>query len=178
MDELKLLKLIIENVLQVDIKKKSRMRNLIDARYIYTKILRDRGHTCTAIGKYIGKDHTTIVHYSNKMDALLSRDELLAEKYIKCKNALQKERPVIEENLSDRVVFLKSEVEKLVAERKKFNNMYERYMRLVDIIRLIDQRTPKGSEDVVYDKINKLFNGYETKDLMHHERVKEMGRRQ
>jgi hypothetical protein len=175
MGDLKLLRIIIETLLKVDVTKKSRTRNVVDARYIYTKILRDRGHTCTAIAREIGKDHTTVVHYTNKMSDLLSREVLLAEKYILCKMELQKENPVAEEDLSDRIISLKEDNERLILERKKFNSMYEKYIRLSDIIRLIDQRTPKGSETMVYDKINKMFNGYQTKDLTNYERVKKMG---
>jgi hypothetical protein len=175
MSELKLLRTIIETLLQVDIKKKNRTRTLVEARYIYTKILRDRGHSCVSIGKELGKDHTTIVHYTKTINNLLGREVMLAEKYLLCKRAFNQEKPTQEEDISDKLLSLKNENERLISERKKFNVMYERYFRLIDVIKLIDQRTPKGSETTVYDKINKMFNGYDLKDLTHYERVKKMG---
>ena len=46
---------IIDNVFSINIMKNSRTRNIVDARLIYAKILRDRGHTFSAIGRSLKK---------------------------------------------------------------------------------------------------------------------------
>jgi chromosomal replication initiation ATPase DnaA len=57
------LKEIVSKVFETDIMMKKRTRNNVEARMIYTKILRDELNTFASIGKSINKDHSTMVYY-------------------------------------------------------------------------------------------------------------------
>lgn len=54
----------------------TRRRGLVDARHYYCAVLRKQlGYSVTAIGKLVNKDHTTIVHGTQKFYDRCSVDE-------------------------------------------------------------------------------------------------------
>ena len=175
--EMALLKNIIKGLFEIDIDRSIRKREFVDCRLIYSKILRDRGHTSVSIGKSICKDHSTILHYISKAEDLISRDEVLGEKYIICKNTFYQLAPFKSSETSKKFVLLVSDNERLIEEKNKINNELKKYDRIKAIINIIDQRTPKGMEKVIEDRINKMFNGYNIKELTYYERLKEVGER-
>lgn len=77
---------IVNEVFLVDLTLNNRKRETVDARKVYSKILRDKGHGYKFIGETINKDHATIIHYIKNIDHLLSYDQALIDKYIVCKN--------------------------------------------------------------------------------------------
>jgi chromosomal replication initiation ATPase DnaA len=84
MDELKT---IVNNIFLTDVDSENRQRQVVDARKVYSKILRDLGYSCQAVGDSIKKDHATIIHYQKSIEHLLAYDDTLREKYKACKNA-------------------------------------------------------------------------------------------
>ena len=52
-----ILKQIVSEVFDVDILDKRRTRNVVDARGVYSKILKDKGFTLVFIGQSLNKDH-------------------------------------------------------------------------------------------------------------------------
>lgn len=176
-NEMSSLKNIIKSLFDIDIDKNVRKREFVDCRLIYSKILRDRGHTTVSIGKSLQKDHSTIVHYTNVANTLISRDESLAHKYLLCKNTFSQVVPSNNLGVSNRLVVLSSENERLLQEKDMLVNNLKRYDRLKDIIKIIEERTPNGMELVIKNKIRKMFNGYNLQELTHYERLKEVGKR-
>lgn len=163
--EMDSLKDIIKNLLRLDINKKERSRELVDARYIYAKILKDRGHTLTGIGKSIKKDHTTVLHYTRQMEIMLKQDSNLAEKYVMCKEMFYTDKPYFskeykEFELISKIIKLTSENESLILERKNILEMKDKFKRISRIIDVIERRTPVGLERTIEDKIIKMFNGF------------------
>ena len=77
---------IVNEVFLVDLTLNNRKRETVDARKVYSKILRDSEYSYEFIGKTINKDHATIIHYIKNIDHLLSYDQALKDKYIVCKN--------------------------------------------------------------------------------------------
>ena len=77
---------IVNEVFLVDLTLNNRKRETVDARKVYSKILRDSEYSYEFIGKTINKDHATIIHYIKNIDHLLSYDQALIDKYIVCKN--------------------------------------------------------------------------------------------
>jgi hypothetical protein len=51
--------------IEVDINKKSGKREYVDARFVFTKIMSDRGYAITILSNYLKKHHTTIIYYRN-----------------------------------------------------------------------------------------------------------------
>jgi len=83
---------IVNEVFLVDLTLNNRKRETVDARKVYSKILRDRGYGYKFIGKTINKDHATIIHYIKNIEHLLSYDKLISEKYIYCKTVFLKNK--------------------------------------------------------------------------------------
>lgn len=161
--EMESLQAIVEKVFDVKIMKQTRMRELVDARMVYSKILRDRGYTFKTIGLSLSKDHSTIVHYLSVVDVIFKQDDRLLVKYIQCRDEFLEGRdPIIrrvsDKELTSRILELNNKVEELLLERDKILNVSKKNRRLESIIDLIDQRTPMGDEKIIEKRINQMFN--------------------
>ena len=53
---------IVNTEFNLDILKKCRQRPYVDARRVYTQVMRDRGYSLTAIGRSLGK--TTLRYFT------------------------------------------------------------------------------------------------------------------
>jgi len=60
--DIQILSSIIKENLKIDVSERTRKREVVDARRIFYKILRDMGMQYTDIGKIHSKDHSTIIH--------------------------------------------------------------------------------------------------------------------
>lgn len=155
---------IVNNVFSVNILKRNRQLKYVDARLVYSKILRDYGYTLKSIAESIGKDHTTIIHYMNQVDHMLRHDSQLMEKYLICKDSFVKDRDHILQKYSElelqiEIINLKNQIDELTLERSYVIRMDEKYKRLKNIIEVIDKRTPDGDEAFIERQINQMFNG-------------------
>lgn len=128
------LKNIINEVFFVDIDVKCRNREVVDARKIYSKILRDKGYSYERIGSSIGKDHATIIHYVRNIEHLLAYDQLLKEKYIACENVFSKKTKSVKEQIqkdSDTyatLIRLTNELEEAILRNDKMLNEFVDYI--------------------------------------------------
>ena len=59
---------------------KSRMRTAVKARQALAMALSIRGHSTSAIGRWLDRDHTTIMHNLGMAKEIMSRDSLFGEK--------------------------------------------------------------------------------------------------
>lgn len=59
---------------------KSRLRTAVRARQALAMALSIRGHSTAAIGRWLGRDHTTIMHSLDVAKELMSRDSMFGEK--------------------------------------------------------------------------------------------------
>lgn len=75
------LKVLIHELLKIDIMKKSRRRDVVDARKIYSTILHTQGQGVTHISKTLRKNHATIIHYIKDSEILLLMDKKYKENY-------------------------------------------------------------------------------------------------
>ena len=75
------LKVLIHELLKIDIMKKSRRRDVVDARKIYSTILHTQGQGVTHISKTLRKNHATIIHYIKDSQILLLMDKKYKENY-------------------------------------------------------------------------------------------------
>ena len=64
------LKDIVEAVFRTDIMSSRRYQSIVEARMVFAKILVDRGHSLSSIGKYINKNHATIIYYNKHLTYL------------------------------------------------------------------------------------------------------------
>jgi len=158
------LKEIVSQVFDTDINIKTRKRNNVEARMIFSKILREDGSTFESIGKAINKDHSTIVYYVNQASSLIKQSIELSDKYLECKNCYIDNLDVVlpqmkYDELKDEVVELKLLINQLTIERNKTIKVQEKYNRIKKIINLVAERTHVGKEEFIERKINQMFNG-------------------
>jgi hypothetical protein len=158
------LKEIVSQVFDTDINIKTRKRNNVEARMIFSKILREDGNTFESIGKAINKDHSTIVYYVNQASSLIKQSIELSDKYLECKNCYIDNLDVVlpqmkYDELKNEVLELKLLINQLTIERNKTIKVQEKYNRIKKIINLVAERTHVGKEEFIERKINQMFNG-------------------
>ena len=168
MKEMKQLAEIIKSVLNEDVQRKSRGREVVDARIIFSKIMRDRGYTMSSIARFLGKDHTTIVHYMSNVYYLLSEVSGLMAKYVECRDLFLIDKDLMDNDVLNRnkkekdnkmfIISLNNQIEKLILERESVTQMEMKYKRIADILNVIDKKTPNGREKFILKRINLMFN--------------------
>tara|TARA_R100001244_G_scaffold13909_1_gene15570 strand:+ start:1489 stop:1893 length:405 start_codon:yes stop_codon:yes gene_type:complete len=107
---------VVNYIFCVDILTKSRKRDVVNARMIYSKILRDKHLSYNVIGKSILKNHASIIHYIKSIDWLLAYDKPLLNKYNNCVELLN-DTNISYSHLS------KSELILLIKQLQKQNNL-------------------------------------------------------
>jgi len=148
---------IIKNVLDVDIRTKSGKRKYVNGRFIYSKIMTDRGYGISLLGKHIKKHHSSILHYRDTANDLLETDPLFAERYIACKEKFMSDKgPLSKVSSKDDLI---NQMDALILSRNALLEEVQKHKRLKNIIEFIDSRTPRGKESFVLRKINLMFNG-------------------
>lgn len=165
------LKRIIDYVFEIDISIKTRKREYVNARMIFSKILKDNGYGVTIISKFLRKDHTSIMHYVESINSVLRFDEVLMGKYMYAKdmylsnNSLpnpdeEKIKLTKKEKIQEiRISVLNDEIDSLILEKTKLMIIAKKHKRLSEIINFIDKQTPHGKEDFILRKISTMFNG-------------------
>jgi hypothetical protein len=133
---------IVETIFDVDITNTVRKKDYVEARMVFTKILRDRGVTFVAIGKYLDKNHSTILNYMGNFDNYFN-EQSLKKKYIVCREAFFQKRPV----------------DRLYLEKDKISAIENKYKRFKHILNIMNDRTPYGKEAVLEKKIISFLNG-------------------
>jgi predicted transcriptional regulator len=134
MEEIIELQKIVNNIFLVNIEVKSSKRGVVDARKVYSKILRQRGLSFQKIGNCIGKNHATIIHYIKEIDHALIYDKNLREKYILCRDIFTKKRKSILEqvekdvNIYETVGRLTNELEIAISEKKQILTKFVDYL--------------------------------------------------
>lgn len=134
-EEIEALKEIVNNVFCVDLSKVTRERKLVDARRVYSKVLRDRGYTFELIATALKKDHATVIHYMRSVDSILLYDKDVREKYMTCKNIfLEGKSPLILErkkkdaDLFMTIVRLNAELQESIKESKEILTKFVDYI--------------------------------------------------
>jgi hypothetical protein len=154
---------IIKDVLKIDVMKKGRKRDIVDARRIYAKILKDKGYTLVEIGESIGREHTIVVHYIKTANAFMSIDYLWAEKYVRCREKFMDGSIVIpkkasQEDLKKSVLKLTKDNEFFIREREKYMNVIDKFIRFDSILQMLHERVPAGKERQIKNKIFRMLN--------------------
>ena len=87
--QIRYLKKIVDNEFNVDILEKKRTRTLVDARLVYSYILRQRGVRLVRIAESINKNHATIVYLLRNATSYFKQDEDLKFRYENCKSLFE-----------------------------------------------------------------------------------------
>jgi len=139
--EMNELKGIVDTIFDVNIANTVRKKDYVEARMVFTKILRDRGVTFVTIGKFLDKNHSTVLNYMSNFDNYFN-DQSLKKKYVVCREAFFQKRPI----------------DKLYLEKDKLSSIESKYKRFKNILDVMNERTPYGKENVLEKKIISFLN--------------------
>jgi hypothetical protein len=126
----------VESIMGFDIFTRNRKRGAVEARMVFSSVLRKMGYTFKEIGTILRKDHSTVIHYINKAEDLEFSDKTFYKKHLKCKELLCFEQETIPlsnqlplgvqlNNLRQTVSELEKKVEELIALTAKKTNQDE-----------------------------------------------------
>jgi hypothetical protein len=167
-----MIKEAVEEATLTDILNDKRTGPNVQARMIFTSMVRDKGYTYKQIQAVLNKDHSTLIYYNETIRDVMKFDRKLQRKYLDCKEALLKKEYInrldtkeflIQELLLEKeksIIFqeenkyLSKEIEILI---KQFT--FDSSGRLSKIFKFIEDNTPEGVEFIVYRRIKKMFNG-------------------
>lgn len=158
-EEVEELKKIVNDVFLVDLDAKNRKRGVVDARKVYSKILRESGHSYESIGNSLSKNHATIIHYVNNIGHIMSYDRSIRDKYVSCKNVfVKKKKSILEQVRKDvdiyvTVIRLENELQEAISSKDKILNDF------VDYIEKYEKQ--RGHSPTIYEykhTILPLFN--------------------
>ncbi len=162
------LKDIIKYHLGVDVvKDKSRKKEKVEARMMFSYIMNEKGYGPSEIGRFLIKDHTSVIHYLKTFEWYLKTDKALSEDYAVVRKSFINDLGHIFEftnsELTKEIFILQSKINELYSERKRMKesikSSYNTTGRLENIFRLIQERTPMGKEDDILKKLNHFYNG-------------------
>jgi hypothetical protein len=139
-----------------------RYQTQVEARMVFSKILSDRGHSLTSIGKFLNKNHATVIYYNRNIENLLEQFPHLLRRYSECRESFltgrepittlreNQMRPILESLQAKNAVLLKENIEMKNALKK-----YRKFERIVD---LLCNSVRFGDEEVVYNRLNAMLN--------------------
>lgn len=153
----------VEEFVGFKICNKSRKRPIVEARMMYSRLMKHYTRcSLSEIGKYIDKDHATIIHYLDNFSWLKKTDQGFSSKYDLLLDMYEDFRKVwFDDAVYDdkkKIKFLEAALDKVTEERNKYELYFKRLERLDSIIQLIEERIPKNEEEYAEQKINRMFN--------------------
>lgn len=153
----------VSDFLGFDLTQKSRKRYIVEGRMMYAKLMkRHTNVTLSDIGSVIGKDHATIIHYLKNFHYVKKVDQNFSNKFEMMSDAYEEFRDCwLDGNKFDerkKIKFLESSIKELLDRKSEYEKYFNKIKRIESIIQMIEQRTPKGEEEYVESKINRMFN--------------------
>lgn len=147
----------------VDISSKSRKREIVEARMMYAKLMkRYTKHSLSAIGAPIGRDHSMIIHYIKNFSWLKKSETEFGRKFDILNDMYEEFREawfnVERFDEKSKIIFLQKSLQTEQQRIERYEKFLNKIKRLDSIIQLIEERTPKGEEEYVESKINRMFN--------------------
>ena len=161
---------IVNSIFNVDIKKKCRKQQVIDARCVFFKILFDFKYSKTDIAAVLGMHHATIIHSLSMMPIYIQHDSFLKDRYEKCKKDFKKNigdvyTPIVvdrlthEDILRSRLVTIKNDNEALKKEIKSLHSTIKEFGEYASLIRIIKDRVHKNNVDEFKRNLHRIANG-------------------
>jgi len=161
-DELRRLADICHIVFDADVFVSCRERAFVDARIVFSSLLREQGMGPSAIGRILGRDHATVLHYFRRGDALLETDKIFRKRYVTCREQFVGEDPVFyydAPELRKKFIEVRDELEETKRELYELRKQTKSDRRLQPILDIVRVRTKRGEEDEALIRINRLYNG-------------------
>jgi len=180
---------ICEEHFECNLQERNRVTNNVNARVAFSVILRKKGYSTIKIGKFIARDHASILHYLKKVDMYLKTDKDFKKKFIKVESifnekciefrsenyanfveTVYKEKtnvslPYYNNILIDHINNLNNENKALYLEIENLKNEKDirnsSTDRVQNLIDMVVQRTRLGKEEDIRLKLNRFYNAME-----------------
>ena len=146
----------------LDVRTKSRTTENIMAKHVYYKILRDAGFGSVEIGRSVAVNHATILHYIKGFESFYNQSSSLREKYCKILDRYNDEFSM---EITLTKSELLSELNKVREKNIELSSRIREYeqadadIKFKSIHKLINERTKQDQEELVWRKINAMYNG-------------------
>jgi len=154
---------IVNVYFNVDVLKKSRKREVVEARAVCYKILHGEGRTKTFIAQLFKKHHATVIWSLSNFDNIVSQDRILNTKYHICALEFRNNENSIflfnEQELRAEIVDLKKSLSFLKRENKYLHSLRIEQKPYESIISLLKSRVPPTQTGSFRLKIKALVNG-------------------
>ena len=159
------LKKVIQEITGVDINEVSRKREIIEARAIYYKILKqiDKNKTLKSIGASVGKDHATVLHSLNNYDMFeqfnptlkLFRKQILQRlNYASGEQILDMSKEQLIDSLQLDIMKLTDEIANL---QETINKPRNNYNIVNNIQQLLIETEGKEQQEIIIERLQALY---------------------
>lgn len=153
----------VSEFLGLDLTQKCRKRPVVEGRMMYAKLMKRYTNVSSSdIGRAINKDHATVIHYLKNFQYVKKVDQNFASKFEMMSDAYEEFRDcwLDDEKFDERkkIKFLESSIKELLDRKSEYEKYFNKIKRIDSIVQMIEQRTPKGEEEYVESKINRMFN--------------------
>ena len=159
------LKKVIQEITGVDINEVSRKREIIEARAVYYKILKqiDKKKSLKSIGASVGKDHATVLHSLKNYDMFeqfnptlkLFRKEILQRlNYIKSEDILDVSKDEYIQSLQIDIMKLNDEIANL---QQTINKPRNNYNIVNNIQQLLIETEGKEQQEIIIERLQAVY---------------------
>ena len=173
---------IVTEVFRDDILDSRRYRNLVDARKVYSHIVRQSGYPYSDIGRYMKKNHATVMHHCTDAPYIIKSDPELKQKYLLCRSryleaignanyiredkankklidTMQEKDSYIDE-LEQKIQHLQDKSEVLKERVSWYEGEFGFYKKeLRPLYQIITDRTKSKTVEQIAKKLNTMYNG-------------------
>jgi len=161
--DMEALRTIILEYLGSDVQGRRKEDDIVYARMIFFKIMKEHKYSLKIIGKFVNRTHAAVINGLTKFDQQCAAESQLDVDYTICRNKLYEFKgdtlKLSEAEMRKEMLSLNRRLEGMATENLRLKGRMVKNLRLTDIIAMIDERTPKGEEEFIGRKINAMFNG-------------------
>jgi hypothetical protein len=162
------LKKIIQEITGVDINEVSRKREIIEARAVYYKILKqiDKKKSLKSIGASVGKDHATVLHSLNNYDMFeqfnptlkLFRKQILQRlNYASQEQILDMSKDELINSLQIDIMKLTDEIENLQQTITNLQKPRNKYKIVNNIETLLLETEGKEQQEIIIERLQAVY---------------------
>lgn len=162
------LKKVIQEITGVDINEVSRKREIIEARAVYYKILKqiDKKKSLKSIGASVGKDHATVLHSLNNYDMFeqfnptlkLFRKQILQRlNYASAEQILDISKNELIDILQLDIMKLTDEIENLQQTITNLQKPRNKYKIVNNIETLLLETEGKEQQEIIIERLQALY---------------------
>jgi hypothetical protein len=162
------LKKVIQEITGVDINEVSRKREIIEARAVYYKILKqiDKKKSLKSIGASVGKDHATVLHSLNNYDMFeqfnptlkLFRKQILQRlNYVKPEDILDISKDEYIQSLQIDIMKLTDEIANLQETITNLQKPRNKYKIVNNIEILLLETEGKEQQEIIIERLQAVY---------------------